>query len=391
MEAAQCGDAISTEEIRFKLHQFSDSDQLARGTVTVNAYWLESRLLARRLAQLWEKWRGISGQIYFEHRVDQYRQIWAAVAEEVGASFLQLDDDLWELRIGDQRTRILNYQLEFDNPVILAMAGRKPLMHQLINDAGIPVPKYQEFSLSELPLAQAFLEQNSTDCVIKPARGYGGKGVTTHIRSPSQIAPAAILAATYSPKLLIEKQILGECYRLLIVDGEMVHAVRRPGVWLTGDGRSTIESLLNGAGASQSSDRSFARREDPDVKFSLQAQGMALHSVLSDGQKVLARSSCEDLGDGKEVRTVYSDEVTESVGEPVRTQAIAAAKILGSSFLGVDVITTDITIGLSESGGVINEVNTTPALHHHYDSTTQRFPEPAVKALRCLIDRRSAP
>jgi cyanophycin synthetase len=357
----------------------------------VIASWIEARLLARRLSQLWEKWRGTSGQIYFEHRVDQYRRIWAAVAEEVGASFSQLDDDLWELRIGDQRTRILNYQLEFDNPVILAMAGRKPLMHQLIGDAGIPVPEHQEFSLDELPLAQAFLEEHPAGCVIKPARGYGGKGVTTHIRSPSQLTPAAILAATYSPKLLIEKQILGECYRLLVVDGEIVHAVRRPGIWLTGDGTSTVESLMMGAGGGQFGDPSMAWQDDPDIMFSLQAQGLAPQSVPSDGQRVLARSSHEDLAGRREVRTVYSEEVTESVGDSVRTQAIAAAKILGSSFLGVDVITPDISIGLFESGGVINEVNTTPALHHHYDSASQQYPEPAVQALRRLIVRRSTP
>ena len=356
----------------------------------VNVNWIESRLLARRLTKLWETWRGKSGQIYFEHRIDEYRRMWVAVAEEIGASFLQLDDDLWELRVGDKRTRILNYQLEFDNPVVLAMAGRKPLMHRLLSDAGIPVPDHRVFSVAELEPAQTFLQLNPTGCVIKPGRGYGGKGVTTHIQDPSQITSAAILAATHSRDLLIEKQILGECYRLLVINGEMVHAVRRPGLWLTGDGQSTVEALLNEASGSQLISSPRNRHANPDLKFSLRAQGMALQSIPSLGQKILARST-KNYVDGKtEVRTVYSEDVTNVVGDSVRAQAITAAKILGSSFLGVDVITPDIAVGLSESGGVVNEVNTTPALHHHYNSATEQFPKPAVRAIEHLIVNGSA-
>lgn len=390
MEAAQFGDTISTEEIRFKLHQFSDLDQLTRGTVTVNANWLESRLLARRLAKLWETWRGNSGQIYFEHRIDEYRRVWIAVAEEIGASIVELDDDLWELCIGNKRTRILSHQLEFDNPVVLAMAARKPLMHRLLSRAGVPVPDHRVFSLSEIETARAFLQLNPTGCVIKPGRSYGGKGVTTHIQDPSEITSAAILAATHSRDLLIEKQILGECYRLLVIDGEMVHAVRRPGLWLTGDGQSTVEALLNEASGNQPAPSPKNRLADPDLMFSLRAQEMALQSVPSDGQKILARST-NDYAEGKrEVRTVYSEDVTNLVSDSVRAQAITAAKTLGSSFLGVDVITPDIAVGLSASGGVVNEVNTTPGLHHHYNSATEQFPKPAVQALERLIVNGSA-
>jgi D-alanine-D-alanine ligase-like ATP-grasp enzyme len=39
---------------------------------------------------------------------------------------------------------------------------------------------------------------------------------------------------------------------------------------------------------------------------------------------------------------------------------------LGIQLAGVDVMTTDIAAPLEATGGVIGEVNTMPALHHHY-------------------------
>jgi cyanophycin synthetase len=39
--------------------------------------------------------------------------------------------------------------------------------------------------------------------------------------------------------------------------------------------------------------------------------------------------------------------------------------IFNIELLGLDLICSDISIPLGESGGAINEINTTPGLHHH--------------------------
>ena len=86
-----------------------------------------------------------------------------------------------------------------------------------------------------------------------------------------------------------------------------------------------------------------------------------------------------------EVRTVYNQTVTDSICDSIRCQAELAAKIVHSDFLGIDIITTDCQIPLKESGGVVNEVNTTPALHHHYDARVERFPQAAAQAISILL------
>ena len=65
-----------------------------------------------------------------------------------------------------------------------------------------------------------------------------------------------------------------------------------------------------------------------------------------------------------------------------------AAKAVRAQLVGVDLITPDGTAPLAEVGGVVNEVNTTPALHHHYDPSERTHPAVAVCLLRSLLRSR---
>ena len=196
--------------------------------------------LFRRLQKIWVDWRGTSGQIYFEHRVGEYERIWGHVAEVLDAELIRLADEVWEFRRGKQRTRVNNYQLEYDNPVVLRIAGNKPLVHQLLVNRDLPVPLHKTFTLRDLDVANSFLKGHTQGCVVKPADGFGGKGVTTHVQNYTELKRAAVLASLYSPNLLIEQQIPGESYRLLVLNGKMVHAVCRRGLRLQADGTSSI-------------------------------------------------------------------------------------------------------------------------------------------------------
>ena len=91
------------------------------------------RLLAR-LRKVWDIRRNSSKQVYVQDRVAEYRDMWCAVAEYIGASFAILTDDLWEMRLNGKKTRILNYKLQFDDPVILETVGKKPLVYRLLSE-----------------------------------------------------------------------------------------------------------------------------------------------------------------------------------------------------------------------------------------------------------------
>lgn len=340
---------------------------------------------ARRLQKMVVDWAGWSGQIYFEHRVAEYREMWRKVAAREGAAFSELAGDLWQIKAGPQRIRILNHELEFDNPVTLGLAGRKTVVHSLLAGAGLSIPEHAVFSLDRLDVARQFVSAHPDGCVIKPANGYGGKGVTTHVQHPSEVRRASILASLYDGEILIEAQIPGESYRLLVLEGKVVHAVCRRGPRVQGDGTSTVAQLLAQENARRKAAQQHAIDVDRDCVFTLKHQGLTLESRPATGRVVVVKSVNDAARKYVEVRTVYTQTVTDEVCESIRRDAEMAAQLVGSEFLGVDVITPDSSVPLQQSGGVINEVNTTPALHHHYDASREPYPEVAVLAFQALL------
>lgn len=360
------------------------------------ASWLDSpRILkAQRMALRIRKtvidWMGWSGQTYFVHRVGEYREMWRSAAAELGGSLTPLAADLWEVRVGSARTRMHNHQAEFDNPVILGLAGKKAAVHRLLAADGLPVPDYKIFTLTELDAAYAFLAQHPEGCVVKPANGYGGQGVTTHLQQPREVRRAAILASLYDYELLIEAQIPGESCRLLILEGRMVHAVRRRGPRLVGDGRTTVRDLIVRDNAARRAAHRHELDLDRDCLFTLEYQGLTLTSTPEAGREFLVKSVDDPARRFTEVRTVYTETITDLVCDAVRRDAERAAALVESDFLGVDIITRDPGVPLPQSGGIINEVNTTPALHHHYEDGQTSHPAAAVQVLRAVLGRKAS-
>ena len=344
--------------------------------------------LAAGLKKKWLDWSGRSGQTYFLDRVAEYREMWHAAAIALGGDFTSLADDLWQVELGSVRTRMHIHQTEFDNPAVLELAGKKAAVHRLLGAAGLAVPRYAVFSLADLEPAYLFQQSHPEGCVVKPANGYGGQGVTTHVQSRTEVRKAAILASLYDMELLIEAQVPGESYRLLVLEGRMVHAVCRRGPRLKGDGASTIRQLIVADNTRRREDGESELDMDRDCLFTLAYQGLTPDTIVDGGTSFILRSVNDTARKYAEVRTVYNETVTGLVCDSIRHDAERAARLVGSDFLGVDVITRDPAVPLQVSGGVINEVNTTPALHHHYEPRA-RFPEMALLVLKAILRRKA--
>src|SRR5688572_17491425 len=328
----------------------------------------------------------LAGQVYVQHRVAEYRSMWEAVARTIGASFTSLQDDVWQLELGGKRMRIFKHIVEMDDPVTLELAARKALVHRLLREKGLRVPDHLVFQIDRLDGALEFLQKYSLGCVVKPASGTAsGLGVTTHVQSIKELQRAAILASLYGAEILIEPMVFGECYRLLVLRGQMIHAVKRRGLRVDGSGVDSIQRLIDWANIERRTNGLPQIATDRDCSFTLASQGLTLASVPNANERVLIRCTGEASGTSVEFRTVYTETVTGLVGSALRADAEKAARVIGSEFMGVDFITPDPTQPLESSGGVINEVNTTPGLHHHYFSRNESFPEPALALAHVLL------
>jgi cyanophycin synthetase len=294
-----------------------------------------------------------------------YKSLWEDAARRVGCGFEELMPGYWRVTAGDRTSVIHNYKVGIDDPVTLHLAGNKPLCYRLMGEEGLSIPAYLSFRLNDLEAVRRFMEKEGGLFVVKPAVGTAGsRGVTTHVAGFSECRKASALASLFSPDILIEKHIPGESYRLLVLDGRVIHAARRRGIRVTGDGIRSVRGLLEGAAGGGNDVGAFWERE---VTSHLALRGYTLDSIPGDGEEILVASRNGVSRKHVEVLTSYDEDVTGQIGDDLRDQAVRAAKVIGSRFAGVDIITGDPSAPLKRNGGAIHEINTTPALHNHYN------------------------
>ena len=352
--------------------------------------WLEVRraaLYARRALGRWSGWGAqdsSGGGASDDPRTAFYRVLWREAAAALGpdARCRELDDGFWEVRFRGRCTRIVRGMVMLDTPVAVALAGHKPLVHRLLAAADLPVPPSREFTLATIELAEAFLQEHGSPCVVKPARNSGGgEGVATHITS-ANLVRAALNASLNSRQVMIERQIPGDSYRLLYLRGRLLHAIRRHPPRVTGDGRSTIRQLIAAENARR--DRTGGANvtrvlTDLDLATSLRAAGYSLGSVPPAGALVVVKTVINDNATSDNVA------VTDEIGAALREEGARAAATLGLALAGVDVITQDPGVALHQGGGVIIEVNAAPGIHHNYNVAHPEAVDVAVPVLRCLL------
>jgi cyanophycin synthetase len=213
--------------------------------------------------------------------------------------------------------------------------------------------------------AEAFLERHGGPLVVKPTSGSGGgRGVTTGITSIKALKRASRLAARFDTDLLVEEQLAGDSYRLLYLDGEFIDAVRRDPPTVTGDGRHTIRQLIRIENARRLKQRPITAlsplRIDRDCINKLQSMGLSPGSKLKKGRTIVVKQTAN------ENCALRNHSIKDQVHPEIIALGGQLVKDLGVRFAGLDLICNDITMPLSESNGIFNEVNTTPGIHHHY-------------------------
>src|SRR5258708_31228661 len=101
--------------------------------------------------------------------------------------------------------------------------------------------------VSEVGKPLHILKTSALPLVVKPAANTGGGvGVSTCVETPRQLLRAIAWARAYGPRILIEGQIPGNCYRVLVMDGEVLDTVLRRPPSVRGDGISTVRQLICG-------------------------------------------------------------------------------------------------------------------------------------------------
>jgi cyanophycin synthetase len=312
---------------------------------------LRRRREERALARLWPG-RAVNARI------------WADAARLLDVEFRDLGDGFFELGSGEARLRVWMHVPPIDSESARRRALDKTLSQRLIAEAGAPVPAQVPFGIADLESAAAALDGGSW--VVKPAGGTSsGQGATTGVHGASDLRRAAVRAARSDRRLLLERQASGAEYRVLLLDGEPIGAVRRDAPTVTGDGRSTIAELVHEenrrrleAGGEAGLD---VTRLDLDALLALEHAGLGLHAVPAAGQQVAVKGSHSQAG-ARDVETIP----VESLSADLAAELSSAVAAFGLRLAGFDLVTPDIGRSLAAAGGAVIEINGTPGLHYHY-------------------------
>ena len=312
-----------------------------------------------------------------------YERVWREAAELLGAKYEPLGYGILEILLDGARVRALENTCSIEDPVTIAIAGNKLLTYRLLGEAGLSVPRYAGFALTDAAKAFAFLESSRRECVVKPAIGTGGgRGVTTGITRSSQLARAAAAASVYGDELLIEEQVEGDNYRLLYLDGVLLDAFVRKLPTVVADGRSTVAKLVEGANADRLRHGSELSQVlltvDLDMQRTLAKQGLSLRSIPAEGRVVTLKTVIN------ENRGADNTSATHLLCDSIVEDGARAARALHVRLAGIDIITRDPGVPLAESGGVVLEVNATPNFYIHYHKQDGGFPV-AVHVLERLL------
>ncbi len=185
--------------------------------------------------------------------------------------------------------------------------------------------------------AHRFARQHGFPLVIKPNVSGFSRGSHFPINSFRELWKAALMVKIWWPMSVVEEYLQGKNYRVLVGNDEIISVIRRYPPFVVGDGRSSIDSLIN---------EENKLREDMGlypvihpipknhhIKRYLKKQGMNLASVPDNGQRVILFNRIS-LAPGGVVETIAIKELP-SINKALFLHIL---RLFKANILGIDVI-----------------------------------------------------
>ena len=253
----------------------------------------------------------------------------------IGIEVIDAETPIFILKHGDRKIRCYNSLTDRVGAVTFYMAQDKHLAHVFLERYGFPVPRQIKYSL--LDKAIAFLEKNKS-LVVKPCREWGGRGVSVAVTTIVDLKRALERALKFSADVVIEAYVEGVDHRLIFVDGCFVAAIRREPAVVTGNGTSTIRSLILQKNVRAChADASNRIPLDAETRRNLTAFGLDYDSVPRKGKTVQVRLTSNYHTGGSVT------EITESVSADLVREAQKIVRLFDIPVLGVDFLVNSQT------------------------------------------------
>jgi len=284
-------------------------------------------------------------------------------AEDRGIPWLRLNRySLVQFGHGRYQQRIQATTTTRTSNIAVELAGDKEETNSILRDLGLPVPK--QIIVRNARDAVRAAKRIGFPVVTKPLDGNHGRGVAINLRTDEEVETGFEKASEHGRTIIVESFIEGFDHRILIVDGQLVAAAKRVPGHVVGDGKHTIEQLVDTVNEDPrrgvGHEKVLTRLEfDHQAERLLAKLDYDRETVPAKGEKVYLRSTANLSTGGTAI------DVTDAMHPDNREMAIRAIKAIGLDIGGVDFLTRDITESYREAGGGICEVNAGPGFRMH--------------------------
>ncbi len=311
--------------------------------------------------------------------VAEIRRLWfkeklgpstASIVEEAkrrGIPVMRLDNDsLVQLGYGCNQTRIEATITSHTSSLAVDVACDKDKTKQILTAANFPVPFGQVVHQAET--LKETIEAIGYPIVIKPLDGNHGNGATIGIEDWDHALCAFHRAKKYGDEVIVEKFIAGRDFRVLVVNYKFVAAALRTPASVTGDGRRSVQELIDEANLDPrrgcGHDNVLTEIVVDELTLELlRKKNYTLQTVLAPGEELYLKPTANLSTGGT------ATDVTDEVHPANRMLFERMARNIGLDICGIDVMAPDLATPLKENGGAVLEVNAAPGLRMHLEPT----------------------
>ena len=239
-------------------------------------------------------------------------------------------DDVSELVIDGIPTSWINVRSQF-------YCDNKQLTKFAYEGLNIPYPKGIAFANPRDQELQSFVKEGQT-YVCKPLDGTNGVGVQMNIRSLGEVHTYYENFGHLDANFLIEEQIEGVDMRIHVMQGKIVAACIREPAFVLGNGKASLETLIEER-------RAEMRSQNPNNVLVLDAvsnellrtQQVVLSDIPANNQKIILKNVANIAQGGIPI------DITDDLHPIYQKWVTALSNYLKTGYFGLDVIAKDYT------------------------------------------------
>ncbi|MBI2013575.1 MAG: hypothetical protein HYS87_01990 [Candidatus Colwellbacteria bacterium] len=248
---------------------------------------------------------------------------------------------------------LLNFS-KFDNPKI--NFTDKYEFKKFLMSLNLPHPQGKSFISSKSALKYA--ADLGFPIVVKPTSGSLSRHTTVGIADIPELKNAIRVAKMLGPRFIVEKFIEGDVYRGVVIGNKFVAAARREPPSIVGDGVCTISQLI------ELKDKNTRKQNSVLAKQFLKSRGVNIETIPELGEKISIYNKVI-LAAGGDIHDVTNAIHKENIALLERI-----SKLLETSLVGFDFITTNISKPWHTTPFAIIEANNDPHFDMHYYPTS---------------------